>query len=119
MKYFGNLKLHQGWELVEQREDGFMAVGKINLKKYSVISSVSRESDGNLWHHISVASPSVMPDYRVMKYIKANFMRADRDAMEIHAKVENHVNIHNYCRHLWCCLDKEVLPDFTHGSGSI
>ena len=30
-----------------------------------------------------------------------------------------HVNIHPFCLHLWCCLDGDGLPEFSHGLGTI
>lgn len=119
LKYFGELKMPPNFELIEVRGDGFFATGKIHGKQYTVISSVSKENDGNIWHHLSVASRSRLPSYDVLKFVKATFMRPDKDAIEVHAKKTNHINIHPNCRHLWSCLTADVLPDFTHGTGSI
>ena len=117
--YKNALKLPHKFEMIEERQDGFMCVGPIYKHNYSVISSMHKEQDNKLWHHVSVSSAWKIPDYDVMKFIKHNFMDNNKDAFEVHAKRSNHVNIDSNCRHLWMCLDEEVFPDFTNGSGSI
>jgi hypothetical protein len=44
----------------------------------------------------------------------------DGYAYEVHAPAKDHVNIHEYARHLWGRKDgKPALPDFTQGMGMI
>lgn len=40
-------------------------------------------------------------------------------ALQVLPPRAKHVNIHPFCLHLWCCLDGDVTPDFTQGSGSL
>lgn len=113
------MKIPSGFKVLEDSPHSCMMIGKIHGVKYSVIITDRIEQDAKSWLHVSVASPNRMPDYNVMKFVKAVFMPKLLDAYEVHAKKSNHVNIHENCRHLWCCLDGDVLPDFTQGTGMI
>jgi len=109
----------KGFDLVERRADGYMIVGKVNNIKCSIIVSKGIEEDNREWLHVSISQKNRLPDYKAMKFLRGLFIPKDLDAYELFSKPSNHVNINKYCRHLWCCLDGDVLPDFSHGSGSI
>lgn len=109
--------MNKNWECIEERIDGKAWINKpLGLV---VISSTNKEQDGKLWQHVSLSRKSRIPTYDDMKYVKSLFIGDDKTAYQIFSKLDNHVNIHPYCLHLWCCLDGEILPDFTNGAGSI
>ena len=106
-----------GWLLDEGRADGARWV---NTKlRISVIGSVAQELDGQTWAHVSIASPDRMPSYEDLVYLKRHWLGDDRKAIMVLPAKAEHVNIHGFALHLFCCLDEDPLPDFTHGSGSI
>jgi len=110
-------KLPPGWELLTASEDGAMYR---NLKKgIQAIYSSAIEKDGRWWMHVSVSKRSGMPTYADLAYIKKHFIGDELKAIQVFAPMTEHVNIHPRCLHLWACLDGDVLPDFTRGTGSI
>lgn len=84
----------------------------------SVILSVAVEDDQRKWLHVSLAHRNRLPTYETLKLVKDTFI-GDRKAIQVFPSEKEYVNKHPYCLHLWCCLDGDPLPDFTHGSGSI
>lgn len=89
--------------------------------RVSVIESVSRERDGRVWHHVSMARRTRMPEWEELTALKRAFV-GDREAYVVLPPEKRYVNIHPNCLHLWACLDVEdgaVLPDFTHGGKTI
>jgi len=84
-----------------------------------VIESVHKELDGKSWKHVSVSRRSRIPSYEDLVLVKKQFIGEDKTAYQIFPKASHHVNIHPYCLHLWHCIDGDVTPDFTHGTGSI
>lgn len=105
------------WTEIERRIDGSAWANK-TLGLF-VIESTNKEQDGKMCKHVSLSRKSRLPSYDDMKIVKKQFIGDDRDAIQVFPKSSNHVNIHEYCLHLWCCLDGSPLPDFTNGSGSI
>ena len=106
-----------GWRVDDIREDG---ARWLNAKrKQSVIVSLAREQDGRTWLHASIAHPRRMPSYDDLAYLKRHWIGDDRKAIMVLPATTEHVNIHNFALHLFCCLGDDPLPDFTHGTGSI
>lgn len=85
----------------------------------SVIISGAVERDGRRWIHLSVARPHRMPDWDDLVFAKELFLGREAHALQVIPPRSEHVNIHPNCLHLWSCPDERVLPDFTHGSGSL
>ena len=106
-----------GFQCIREKEDGFMYINK--TMGLTVIQSVSTEEDGNYWLHTSFSRRARMPEYKDIKFIKKMFIGNNEKAIMIFPLEKEHVNIHNYCLHLWNCLDGDSLPDFTQGSRSI
>lgn len=108
--------LPPGWKLVEPNLYGGLYRGPKGLK---VLVSVMNESDNNDWLHVSLSHKDRLPTYEEMKQVKALFVGRDRQAIQVFPPESNHVNVHPYCLHLWCCLSANPLPDFTRGLGVI
>lgn len=79
----------------------------------SVCRSVCRERDGKLWLHVSFSQPSRLPSWQEVTDIKNIFVGKDRFAYQILPPSSSHANYHNFCLHLWHCMDETPLPDFT------
>lgn len=102
-----------GWIIVEERADG---AKWYNAKRQMiVIASISRELDGYYWLHLSMSHRNRVPTYDELVYLKRHWAGDDRKCIMVFPEKENHVNIHPYVLHLWCCIDGDPLPDFTHG----
>ncbi len=75
--------------------------------------------EGKEWLHVSVSYPDKLPTYDDLCEVKKTFIGDERTALQIFPPKVKHVNIHNYCLHLFCCLDGDVTPDFTRGMGML
>lgn len=106
-----------GWSVRERREDGALLVDTIT--RMSVIVSGAREADGKRWLHLSVARPDRMPSWEDLVFAKELVLGRETTALQVIPPRSKHVNQHPYCLHLWRCLDGDVTPDFTSGSGSL
>lgn len=84
---------------------GFFQVGNLN-----VMSS----GDGDKcqgWEHVSVSTDKRCPTWEEMSKIKDLFWRDDETVIQFHPPKDQHVNIHNYCLHLWRRVGAEIeLP---------
>lgn len=79
-----------------------------------VYCSACREADGQRWMHVSMSRRRRLPSYEDMKLVKDTFIGRDRLAVQVFARACDHVNIAQNALHLWCCLDKDPVPDFRH-----
>jgi hypothetical protein len=84
-----------------------------NMNGLSVVFTADQSSgDGKTWLHVSMSRRSRMPTYEDMKEVKELFVGRNRQALQIFPKESEHVNIHNYCLHLWCAIEGDGLPAF-------
>lgn len=71
------------------------------------------------WIHASISQRKQMPTYADLKRMHDAVFR-DGWAYQVFAPPSDHINIHDFCLHLFGRLDGQpVLPDFTDGTGSI
>lgn len=85
-----------------------------------VLISCATQTDGKHWLHVSVSRKNrEIPTWTLMGEVKDLFVGAERTAIQVHPPRSKHVNIHPGVLHLWCCLDGEVVPDFTAGGETI
>lgn len=71
------------------------------------------------WIHASISHPRELPTYEEIKHVHAAVFGTGWAYMPF-APPSQHVNYHEFCLHLWGREDgANVLPDFTHGLGSI
>lgn len=106
-----------GWHLTQPGQDGGMWDNHRKLLR--VVASIGKELDGHQWLHISVSHRRRVPTYDEICYVKRHWAGDDRKCVMVFPAKSEHVNIHPYCLHLWCCVDGDPLPDFTHGLGTI
>lgn len=104
-------KLPPGWQ---ERVSGVDGSAWYNSKrKLAVIGSISVEADGKPWLHLSLSHPKRMPTYDDLVYLKKHWAGEDRKCIMVMPPKSEHVNIHPFCLHLWCCLGEDPLPDFS------
>ncbi len=65
-------------------------------------------SNGGDWEHVSVSRRSKTPSYEDMDWIKRQFWDDDQCVMQLHVPVDDHVNCHPNCLHLWRPTDSEI-----------
>lgn len=78
----------------------------------SVCMSVVEHEKHGAWLHVSCSYPARLPSYKDITEVKRRFIGPDIGAIEVYAAVDEHVNIHPFCRHLWARLDGRSAPDF-------
>lgn len=83
-----------------------------------IVASIGEYDDGKEWLHVSVSRKSRLPTYEELTRIKRDFIGDDKKAVFILPEKEKHVNIHEFCLHLFYSAENP-LPDFTAGIGSI
>ena len=106
-----------GYSMVRRSIDGAHYVR--TLTGASVIVSATEELDGRAWVHFSMARADRLPTWEELVEGKEAFLGRESKAIMVLAPRSQWVNIHPNCLHLFVCLDGDVLPDFTHGSGSL
>lgn len=99
---------HTPFGAIYHRRDGLM-----------VIVTQASELDGRQWLHVSCSRRSRLPSWDDLRKVKLLFVGRDRKAIQVLPPEAEYVNFHPYCLHLWCCLDEDPLPDFTHGTGLV
>lgn len=105
------------WKLGDTLPDGQVYARRDGLL---CIVSAALELDGRRWLHVSASRRNSLPTYKDLREIKQLFIGKDRLAIQIFPSERQHVNLHIYVLHLFCCLEGDCpLPDFTHGTGSI
>ena len=107
--------LENDFTLIENRIDGH-AFKKNDL---NVIVSINRELDEKLWLHVSFSYPDRLPPYEKLIQIKNIFIGPDKKAIQVFPQEKEHVNLMEFCLHLWHCIDGDSLPDFAWGLGII
>lgn len=58
-------------------------------------------SDGLGWDHVSVSLANRCPNWREMCYVKSLFWDDEQAVMQIHVPKSQHINIHEFCLHMW------------------
>ena len=80
---------------------------------------LDRLQPGVDWVHASISNTARMPSYADLKRMHLAVF-GNGWAYQVFAPPSDHINLHEYCLHLFGRLDgKSALPDFTQGSGSI
>lgn len=114
------LLIHPDLHIIEEGHDGYAAT----INHLRLLVSVSKELDGKKWIHASVSrTDKRMPTYDDLMILKKYCIGEHRTALQVFPPVNKHVNIAGKygieVLHLWCCLDGDVIPDFTRGTKSI
>lgn len=72
----------------------------------SVGSGVGHEME--MWDHASVSLPNRCPNWQEMELIKRKFFHDHECAMQLHVPVEDHIDNHPYCLHIWRPVKAEI-----------
>lgn len=77
-----------------------------SCKDHKLMRVIASSGDG--WDHVSVSRPDRVPNWYEMEQVKRLFFEPHETAMQLHVPVEDHLNIHPNCLHLWRPTDIEV-----------
>lgn len=106
-----------GWVLRVPGADGLGCLDEPK-RGLRVIHSIARQG-GKVWLHVSVSRRDrCLPTWDQLRLVKDLFVGKDRTALQVLPPEADYVNKAEVL-HLWCCLDGDVTPDFTAGTGSI
>lgn len=61
------------------------------------------------WDHVSVSRQSRPPNWPEMEFIRRKFFKDSECAMQLHVPIDDHINYHPNCLHLWR-PQKEPIP---------
>lgn len=107
------LRIPKNWKLISKGSSG----GVFQKGNVKAIITSEVHGDGRAWIHLSVSKKNSLPTYGDLKRAKKDFLGPESRAMLFFPPESEHVNLHKYCHHLWCCVDEDPLPDFPVGSG--
>lgn len=77
---------------------GFFQMGRLRIMSSGSASS-NPEAQG--WEHVSVSLEHRCPTWDEMAAVKDLFWRDDETVIQIHPPKDLHVNVHEFCLHLW------------------
>lgn len=70
-----------------------------------VLRSLSKTRDGSMWIHVSVSRPDRIPNWAELSKVKDEFIGVNREAYQVLAAKKDHVNVMEFCLHLWAPVD--------------
>lgn len=107
------------WELDEEGNDGAAFRRRHKRVDYVAIFSVHKYPDGRRWLHASLSrGDKRLPTWNEMKWLRDEVIGKDAKAIIVIPPADEHVNQYEV-HHIWHCLDGDVLPDFTLGTGCV
>lgn len=81
---------------VQEDGGGYIAKSPIDGRPLRIVAS-----DGFGWDHISVSRVDRTPVWEELEHVKRIFFADNETAMQLHVPVEEHINHHPHCLHLW------------------
>jgi hypothetical protein len=82
----------------------FVVPSPIDHQDMLVIASV-----GEGWEHVSVSRKNRCPNWPEMEAVKRKFFAPSDVCMQLHVAVDDHINCHDHCLHIWKPTDL-VIP---------
>lgn len=86
--------IHPLYESTKWNLHGAFCVGSLRI-----LSSGRTSPDG--WEHVSVSRADRIPNWMEMCRVKDWFWGPDETVIQLHVPAAKHVNIHEFCLHLW------------------
>lgn len=75
--------------------------GAFHLRLKTKAKVVIMYSTGRGWDHVSASMSNRAPTWIEMSEIKDLFFAADETVFQLHVPKSDHINVHNFCLHLW------------------
>lgn len=106
------------WQCVTPGADG-LGAWVHGARGLGLIHSVARENDGELWEHISVSRrDDTLPSWEQLRDTFREVAGDEALGIIVVPPKSEHVDIAEVA-HVWHCLTRRPLPDFTRGGRSI
>lgn len=80
-------------------DDGANGLFWIPMPKWQKLKVIV--SDGGGWDHVSVSLQNRTPHWEEMCHVKDLFFEPFETVVQFHPSIEEYVNNHPYCLHLW------------------
>ena len=110
--------LRHRWRQVHRGFDG-LGSWKHGARGLGLIHSIAREEDGQLWEHVSVSrADDRMPSWEQLRDTFREVCGPEALGIVVIPPRGEHVDIAEVA-HVWRCLTRRPLPDFTRGLRSI
>lgn len=109
-------ELGHRWQIFSRSKHGMSAACTNGLV---IMLSGCTEADDKRWMHLSVSREDRIPNWDDIVYVKETFFGKDSEGIVKLAPRSQWVNLMPHCMHVWHCVDQDVTPDFTHGTGTI
>lgn len=107
-----------GWRETVELLAGRMFIGEHpNVQGLALIYSED-EIDGKTWRHLSLSRRSRMPSYDDLQRAQRAFLDVDWPAYQVFARAAEHVNLHNFCLHLWQPVGFDPFPGVIRGEAA-
>lgn len=84
----------------------------------TVIVSEDTEESKRRWLHVSMSRRGRMPTYDDLATVKRVFIGDRLPAYQIFPVRKEHVNLHEFCLHLWAPLDDDPLAELSLKTGA-
>ncbi len=112
-RYPENDELGPRWKCVQINPEG-RAYYNHTARLRVIVSVTFPTENGAPWLHVSYSHPNKMPTYSTGTLVKKKFIGNEREAISVSTPTSRHVNIMQYCLHLWVPLRPEdkTWPDF-------
>jgi hypothetical protein len=107
-----------GWIMGQRRLDGASFYFQ-KRRQFTAIISSAIEHDGRRWIHLSIARRDHLPSWGELVRARDAFLGPEVRCLQVVAPTAEHVNIHDFCLHLWHCPEGDGIPDFTQGKATI
>jgi hypothetical protein len=106
------------WKRVTPGVDG-LGAWRHGARQLGLIHSVAIEQDGEAWEHVSLSrADGQMPSWTQTRDVFREVCGDDALGVIVVPPKSEHVNIDEVA-HVWRCLTRRSLPDFTRGGRSI
>lgn len=77
-----------------------------------MLSVEAKDGDDRKWLHVSLSREDRLPSWDDVRTVKDIFVGRDKTAIQVLPPESEYVNLNKTVLHLWCCLNKDLLPDF-------
>ncbi|KKN24886.1 hypothetical protein LCGC14_0890360 [marine sediment metagenome] len=113
--------LPKGWRGNVVREE-LIGAYVLPKRKLRVMLGIEAKLGSGYWIHLSVSHAKANPTHKTMAMCKKLFIGENREAIAIYPPANRHVNLNDFCLHLWSPMDprdrtwpkmEKTLPDGT------
>ena len=106
-----------GWHAVPEAISGQHVFKHRGRQLLAILTAAIHAED--TWIHLSVSHRVAVPCWDDLVFAKETLLGEHVRAIQVLPPRREWVNICERCLHLWVNLSREVLPDFTEGTGTL